>query len=105
MVVEALEDVEVRVGGDVGDDVDFARLGFRGLLPGVAGVEGEEWIRFVYAHEALTVSSVDYEPEVLFVRVELHGVEHVSRPQDLETAFGVVGVEDAENDVPFRQEY
>ena len=105
VVVEAFQNVEVRVGGDVGDDVDFARFGFGGLLPGVDGVEGEGWIRFVYADEALTVPSVDYEPEILFVRVEFHGVQHVSRPQDLETAFGVVGVEDAENHVPFRQEY
>ena len=74
VVVEALEDVEVRVGGDVGDDVDFAALGFGGLLPGVDRVEGEERVRFIGPDEALAVPSVDYEPEVLFVWIEFHGI-------------------------------
>lgn len=73
VVVEALEDVEVWVGGDVGDDVHLPRFRFRGLLPRVDGVESEEWIRFIYPHEALAVPSVDYKPEVLLVRVEVHG--------------------------------
>ena len=73
VVVEALEDVEVWGGGDVGDDVHLPRFRFRGLLPRVDGVESEEWIRFIYPHEALAVPSVDYKPEVLLVRVEVHG--------------------------------
>ena len=105
VVVEALEDVEVRVGGDVGDDVGFPLLRLRGLLPCVDGVEGEEGIRFEHSHEALAMPSIDYEPEVLFVRFEFHGVQQVPRPENLGAAFGVVGVEYAENHVALRQEY
>ena len=44
LVVEALEDVEVRVGGYVGDDVDSAGCCCGGLLPGIDGMESEEGV-------------------------------------------------------------
>ena len=75
VVVEALEDVEVGIGGDVGDDVAFSGVGVRGPFPGVDGVEGEEGVGFVDADQALAVFAVDDEPEVLFAGVECHGVE------------------------------
>lgn len=40
-VVEALEDVQVQVGGYVGDDVDSAECCCGGLLPGIDGMESE----------------------------------------------------------------
>lgn len=104
VVVEALEDVEVRVRGDVGDDVDLPGFRRRGLLPRVDGVEGEEGLRFVHAHQAVPVPSVDHQPEVLPVRLEVHGVHQVPRPEDLGAVFGVVGGEDAEDHVALRQE-
>lgn len=104
MVVEAFEDVEVFVDGDVGYDIHFSWRGGGGLFPCVDGVEGEEGGGFVDADEAFVVYAVDYEPGVLLGRVEGHGVEHVSGPEDFEAALGVVGVEDAEDDVVLGQQ-
>ncbi len=105
MVVEAFQDVEVRVGGDVGDDVDLARVRLRSLLPRIDGVEGEERVRFEHSDEALPVPSIDYEPEVLPAWFKVHGIEQVSRPEDLGTAFGVIGIENAEDHKALCQQY
>ncbi len=105
VVVEAFQDVEVRVRGDVGDDVDLARVRLRGLFPRVGGVESEERVRFEHSDEALAVPSIDYEPEVLPAWFKVHGIEQVSRPEDLDTAFRVIGVEYAEDHKALCQQY
>lgn len=67
-------------------------------------MEGEEGVGFVDAYEALPVPPVDDEPDVRFLGVKVHGVEQVARPEDFGAVPGVVGGEDAEDHVVFRQE-
>ena len=71
MVIEVLEDVKVRVGEYIGDNVDGAGYCCGGLLLGVDGMEGEEGVQLVFSDEALAMASVDYEPEVRFVSIEV----------------------------------
>ena len=104
VVIEVLEDVKVGVGGYVGDDVDGAGCCCGGLLLGVGGVEGEDGVGFVYSDMALTMASVDYEPEVLFARIEAHHVDQISRPEDFGATEGEIRIVYTENHVVFCQE-
>lgn len=90
--MEALEDVQVQVGGYVGDDVDSAESCCGGLLPGIDGMESEEGVWFAYSDEALAMALVDYKPRVLYVRIEAHGVDQFARPEVFAAAEGKVRI-------------
>lgn len=48
--------------------------------------------------------AVDHEPEVLFLRIVVHGINEVLRPKDFGAAEGEVGIENTEDQVVFCQE-
>lgn len=100
-VVEALEDAEVGVEGEVGDDVGLVVVRGGGLRVGVDGVEGEEGRAGVCGEYALVGwSAVDDVPEAGFGRVEgRDGVEHVAVVEEGEAAESVMRAPDAQDDM------
>ena len=103
-IKEALEDVNIRIGGYVGYDVDCAGVRERRSLPRVDRVEGEERVGFIYADEASAVHAVDDKPKVRLAGIRTHGIDEVLCPEHLGAPARIVRIEDAEHDVVFRQE-
>ena len=62
LAIEALDDVAVVVGDEIGDDVGFGGVGGRRLFPGVDGVETKERGGFVSRDDAFAVLAVDDIP-------------------------------------------
>ncbi len=80
VVVEALEDVEILVAWDFGNEIRLPGLGFGCLLPSIDGMEGEKRVRIVDPYQAFAMPAIDYKPLVGPVGKVLQGVENVPGP-------------------------
>ncbi len=69
MVIEALDDVEVLVRRNICNDIEFPRLAFRGSILRIDWMEGEEWIGFVGADQALTLQTINHKPGIFFLEL------------------------------------
>lgn len=103
-VVEAVEDVKVFVDGDVGDDGGLGGIGCGLDVSGVDAVEGEKRVGIEDADEVFSVKAVYDQSFVFSIGVKFHCVQHVLCPQDLDSPFRVIGIENAKDHVPLGQE-